>query len=247
MINYKCTISYDGTGYSGFQRQDNSKTIQEQLEKAVSTIHREKITVTGAGRTDAGVHAKGQVINYKSNLKIPIERLPYAINSLLPNDIVVYEAEIVPDEFNARRDALKKTYCYYAYISKFIDPFRRNHALHIQSNAGLDINEMKKAANYLIGRHDFASFKASGNPMKSTVRHIYNLDITRADSMLKFEVTGNGFLYKMVRIIVGTLLQVGRGKIAAYSIPEIIEKKDRYYAGPTAKAHGLFLEQVYYS
>jgi len=243
-MNVKILLEYDGTAYCGWQRQKNALSIQEVLEKAISSITNEEIRVIGAGRTDAGVHALGQVANFKTNTRIPIEKLPYAINSKLPEDIVVKHAEIVPDDFHARFCAKSKVYTYTIYNSKFPSPLLRRYSYFCSSP--LDTDAMKRAAQLLIGTHDFKAFMASGSPVKSTVRHVERLEVVRNGDIVRIEVQANGFLYNMVRIIAGTLLDVGMGKINADEITSIIESRDRFYAGKTLAPQGLCLVKVIY-
>lgn len=243
-MNVKILLEYDGTAYSGWQRQKNALSIQEVLETAISSITDENIHVIGSGRTDAGVHALGQVANFKTNTRIPIEKLPYAINSKLPKDIVVKHAEKVPEDFHARFSAKSKIYTYTIYNSQFPSPLLRNYSYFCSKP--LDINAMKRAAQVLIGTHDFKAFMASGSPVKSTVRHIQRLEVVRNGDIVRLEIEANGFLYNMVRIIAGTLLDVGIGKIDADEMTSIIKSKDRFCAGKTLAPQGLCLVKVIY-
>jgi tRNA pseudouridine38-40 synthase len=243
-MNVKILLEYDGTAYCGWQRQKNALSIQEVLEKAISSVTDENVHVIGSGRTDSGVHALGQVANFKTNTRIPIDKLPYAINSKLPDDIVVKDAEIVPEDFHARFWAKSKIYSYTIYNSKFPSPIYRRYSYFCPHP--LDVDAMKRAAQFLVGIHDFKAFMASGSPVKSTVRHVQRLEIVKQGDIVKLEMEANGFLYNMARIIAGTLLDVGTGKRNADEMPSIIESKDRFYAGKTLAAQGLCLVKVNY-
>lgn len=239
------TLEYDGSCFCGWQNQNNGKSVQEALEKAFSLTTGEKVNIVASGRTDSGVHALNQIVHLDTNTNIPVDKLPFAINTHLNEGVRVLKAEIVSDNFHARYGAKRKTYMYKLYISHHISPLKRNTHYHI--NYELNIDEMKKAAQFLIGEHDFKCFQAVGNDeLKSTVRSIYSLIIEEKENEVFITVTGNGFLYNMVRIIVGTLLYVGLGKIKADDIKTIIESHDRTKAGPTAPPQGLYLLNVEY-
>lgn len=238
------TVAYDGTAYCGFQRQTNGITVQEKLEDALSCLFSSKINVAGASRTDAGVHALGQRITFIIEpMKIPLDRLPYAINANLPDDITVHMAEKVSDGFNPRH-AKDKTYIYQIYNSRFPNPTLRNYTWFVPYK--LDINDMRKAAEAFVGSHDFKAFCATGSSVKTTVRTIYQCNIVRDEDLISLSIKGNGFLYNMVRIITGTIMYVGHGKIPAESIPDIILSRDRTQAGKTAPPQGLFLRDIKY-
>lgn len=240
----KLLLEYDGTNYHGWQRQKNSRTIQEVLEEAISTITGEKIRVTGAGRTDAGVHAAGQVANFKTNTRIPVEKLPYAINSRLPDDIAVKGAWVAPESFHARISAKAKVYSYTIYNAPFPSPLLRNYAYFFP--LPLDVDAMKEAANRFVGVHDFSAFMATGSPVKSPVRQVNRLEIDRRQDLLIIEIEANGFLYNMVRIIAGTLVEVGLHKIEPGEVASIIRSGDRERAGKTLPPQGLCLLRVIY-
>lgn len=245
MRNIKLILSYDGTNYSGFQRQKNAFTIQELLENALGRILQEEIKVIPSGRTDAGVHARGQVVNFRTTSTISTERLPYAVNSCLPSDIVVLETSEVPLTFHAGHDALSKCYRYTIDCGKFADPFWRYFSWHPPHK--LDQKLLVEAGGYFVGVHDFTSFRAAGSAVKTSVRNIINLEWDFSNERLwHLFIEGNGFLYNMVRIIVGTLAEVGRGKIMPGKVQEILLAKNRKLAGPTAPAKGLFLWEVKY-
>ncbi len=244
MRNIKLTLEYDGSKYCGWQRQINGVSIEETLENAVRKLFKEDIKIMGASRTDSGVHAKGQVASFKTKSKIPVFKIPGAINARLPHDIVVVKAEEVGMEFHPIYSAKKKRYSYKIFNRSIEPALMRNYYWHVGYN--LDIENMKKACSYFIGEHDFSAFKSQGGSTTDSIREIYSLDITNDKEYITITVEGNGFLYNMVRIIVGTLVDVGRGRIAFDSIEDIIKSKDRQRAGITAKSYGLYLEKVYY-
>lgn len=244
MRNIKLTIEYDGKGFNGWQKQPNKLNIQGEIERAIYNITKEEVDLIGSGRTDAGVHALGQVANFKTNSEISIEKLPLAINSQLKNSIVIKEAEEVDERFHSRYNAKHKTYRYIINNSKCGTAIYRN--LEYSYPFKLDVEKMKQASKYFEGEHDFKAFKSSGTSSKNSVRTIYKAIVKQEGEKIIIELTGNGFLYNMVRIISGTLLDVGLGKIRAEEIPEIIESKDRQRAGKTLPAHGLYLVEVKY-
>lgn len=246
MRNIKLTIQYDGTNYHGFQIQsiDKEPTIQGILEQKLTQITKEPIKIIGAGRTDAGVHAKGQVVNFYTNCQIPIERFVRAVNSVLPLDIVSTVAEEATEDFHACYSATGKQYTYTLYYSKIPPLFERDYTLFIPYK--LDLSLMQQAANHLLGKHDFTSFRSSGSSVISSVRTLNKLDIIDESPIIKMTFQADGFLYNMVRIITGTLLQVGRGRITPNQVKQILEARNRKQAGPTALAKGLCLEQVIY-
>lgn len=246
MRNIKMVLAYDGTQYHGFQVQNRTglRTVQEELEKAIYTLTGEKVNVYGSGRTDAGVHAQGQVINFMSNTRIPEEKIAFAINSVLPRDIVVWQAQDVPSDFHARFSVKKKTYCYSIYNAKHFSPFWRHYAYHVPVE--LDIDKMSQGANRFIGEHDFSAYCAKNTAVVDHVRTIYDFRIEKDDALLKFIVTGNGFLYNMVRIMAGTLLEVGENKRSSEDISILFESKERKDAGMTLPPQGLCLWSVEY-
>ena len=244
MRNIKLTIEYDGKCYNGWQKQPNKLNIQGEIEKAIYNITKEKVDLIGSGRTDAGVHALGQVANFKTDSQIPIEKLAIAINSQLKNSIVIKNAEEVNERFHSRYNAKQKTYRYIINNSKTGSAIYRN--LEYCFPIKLDVEKMKKAAKYFEGEHDFKAFKSSGTSSKNSVRTIYKAEAKQDKERIIIELTGNGFLYNMVRIISGTLLDVGLGKILPEEIPNIIEEKNRQKAGKTLPPHGLYLVAVEY-
>jgi pseudouridylate synthase I len=242
--NIKIVIEYDGTNYGGWQKQNNAPTIQQELEEGIYKLTGERVSVIGSGRTDSGVHARGQVANFMTNSSLPPGRFSYALNSVLPKDILILSSQEVSPEFHARYSAIGKRYRYSIIIHPHGTAIGRNYYYHLRQN--LDIDAMKKATHYFIGTHDFKAFQASGSLVENTIRTIDYAKLTWEEPFLYFDIAGNGFLYNMVRIIVGTLILVGQNKIGYEDVKKIIESKDRRLAGPTAPAHGLCLEEVYY-
>ena len=244
MRNIKLIIEYDGKGFNGWQKQPNKLNIQGEIEKAISEITGEEIDLIASGRTDAGVNSLGQTANFKTNSSIPIEKLPIAINSKLKKSIVIKSAEEVDERFHSRYSVKSKKYRYTINNSKYGSAIFRDMEYHFPQK--LDVDLMKKAAKYFEGEHDFKAFKASGTSSKSSIRTIYKADIIQNEDRIYIELTGNGFLYNMVRIISGTLLDVGIGKIKPEEIQKIIDGKDRKLAGKTLPAKGLCLIEVNY-
>ena len=245
MRNIKLTIMYDGKDFNGWQKQPNKLNIQGTIEKVLSEMTGEEIELNASGRTDAGVHSFGQVANFKTNSKIPIDKFPIAINSKIKKSIVIINAEEVEERFHSRYNCKKKTYRYVIDNSEFPTPMYRYLEYHIPNK--LNIEAMKEAAKFFEGEHDFKAFKSSGTSSKSSVRTIYKAEIKKTENnRIYIELTGNGFLYNMVRIISGTLVEVGLGKIKPEEIKTIIESKDRQKAGKTLPAHGLYLMNVNY-
>jgi len=244
MRNIKLIIEYDGKEFNGWQKQPNKLNIQGNIENAIKAITCEDVELNASGRTDAGVHAYGQVANFKTNSNLPIEKFPVAINSKLKKSILIKSAEEVDERFHSRLTCKKKTYRYIINNSSIGTAIYRNLEYHIPSK--LDVEKMKKAVKYFEGEHDFKAFKASGTSSKSSVRTIYEAKVYQVDEKIYIELTGNGFLYNMVRIIAGTLVEVGFGKILPDQIPQIIEEGKRENAGKTLPAHGLYLLNVEY-
>lgn len=245
MRNIKLTIKYDGTRYKGWQRLgDSDLTLQAKLESVLSKMSGEPIEIIGSGRTDMGVHALGQVANFKtSSLMRTGEMLDY-LYRYLPEDIVLTRIEEVDDRFHARYNAQSKKYLYRIWNHRYHDPFYRKYAEHIPDK--LNLEAMRKAASFLVGEHDFSTFKSSRSKKKSNLRNIYSIEIQKNGNTLEIIFHGNGFLYNMVRIIVGTLIEVGLGRMKPETVQEILHKKDRTLAGPTADAKGLYLVEVIY-
>jgi tRNA pseudouridine38-40 synthase len=243
--NIKMILEYDGTRYHGWQRQANGLTIQEVLEEKVSTITQEGIRVIGSGRTDAGVHALGQVANFRTNSNIGSSGLLQGINSLLPCDIVVKELAEADASFHARYDAKSKIYLYQIYLGTVRPALCRDYAWFIHDT--LDLDRMKEASQLLLGTFDFSSFCAANCGIRNHVRTVMAVDmIIDSRGMAKFFIEADGFLKYMVRNAVGTLVDVGRGKLSRGELINIVEAKDRRRAGQTAPAHGLFLKEVKY-
>ena len=245
MRNFKMTIEYDGTRYNGWQRQGNIKnTIQEKLETVLSRMAERPVTIHGSGRTDAGVHARGQVANFHLQTRqTPADILEY-LNAYLPEDIGVTAVEEVPERFHSRLNAASKTYVYRIWNSPLPNVFMRRWMLSFPQK--LDLSAMRRAAGFLLGTHDFMAFCANKRMKKSTIRTITQLDIVQDGLEVRITVRGSGFLYNMVRILCGTLLAVGTGALQPEEIPAILESKNRENAGETLPAKGLILWEVAY-
>ncbi len=228
----------------GWQKQPNKLNIQGNIEQAIFQITGEEVELFASGRTDAGVHALGQVANFKTNSQIPIEKIPIALNTKLKKSIRIIQAEEVAKSFHSRLSCKRKTYRYVINHSENGTAIYRNLETHIAEK--LDISKMQEAGQYFVGEHDFKAFKASGTSSKSSVRTIYQVEVYQEKDRIYIELTGNGFLYNMVRIIAGTLVEVGRGKLQPEQIPEIIASKDRTRAGKTLPPQGLYLVKVEY-
>lgn len=245
MQNLRMTIQYDGTKYDGWQRQGNTKnTIQEKIETVISRITGEEIELNGSGRTDAGVHALGQVANFKTDSEYDEEYMLKEINRYLPKDIRLLDLKKEDIRFHSRLNAKRKTYIYRIDNTDFGSVFDRRYAMRF--NERLDVKAMKEAAAFYVGEHDFKSFCTKKSMKKSTVRRIYSVDITKNNGIIEITYCGNGFLYNMVRILTGTLIDVGRGRLEPWDIADIIESRDRGRAGFTAEPEGLFLKSVEY-
>lgn len=257
-MRYRAVISYYGANYVGWQRQLNGLSVQEVLEKALEKTFGAPTSATASGRTDAGVHALGQVVHFDVDTSIPTDKIPFAVNTHLPDDVSMLSCEIAPENFNARFSAKRKTYCYKIYVSKHRLPVLELDHEHI--TYPLDLDKIEQAAKIIEGTHDFKCFEASGSVVKNTVRTVYSVDVAtrhfdnatvRADGKffdgeLSISVTGNGFLYNMVRIIAGTLVYVGIGKLTPQDVSRILETGDRKAAGKTLGAKGLTLMSVQY-
>lgn len=243
-MRYAVTVSYLGTNYCGWQNQKNGISVQEVLEKAFSKLFGVKTAVYGSGRTDAGVHALGQVAHFDAETSIPSDKIPFAINTMLPEDIRIVSCRSVDDSFHARFRAKRKTYVYRLYYAPHGNPLKNATAEHLTVMP--DIEKMKIAAEYIVGKHDFKCFEASGSVVKDTVRTVYSVKVEENGGDISVTVCGNGFLYNMVRIIAGTLVDVGKGKIGVEELPSIMDSGDRTLAGKTLPAHGLCLVSVEY-
>ena len=243
-MRVKMIVAYDGTNYSGWQIQPNGVTIEQKLNEALTALLGEDIRVTGASRTDAGVHSLGNVCVFDTNTRMPAEKISFALNQRLPEDIVVQDSCQVPESFHPRFSKSRKTYEYRILNQKFRNPTRRldTHFYYYD----LDVEAMQRAAAYLVGEHDFKSFASTGGQAETSVRTIYSLDVEKRDSIITIRVKGNGFLYNMVRIIVGTLMKIGLGIWPEGCMESILEAKDRTKAGPKAEAKGLTLVEIKY-
>jgi tRNA pseudouridine38-40 synthase len=244
MKRVKMVVAYDGTNYCGWQVQPNGITIEEVLNEKLSALLGEEITVTGASRTDSGVHSLGNVAIFDTQSRMPADKIAFALNQRLPEDIVVQGSAQVPCDWHPRYQVSRKTYEYRILNRTFRMPARRFDTYFYHHK--LDIEQMQKAAAYLEGEHDFKSFCAVNAQVKSTVRTIYSCRVTKENDVIAIRVTGNGFLYNMVRIIAGTLIEVGAGKIPPEQMKQILAAKNRDAAGPTAPAHGLTMLGIEY-
>lgn len=245
MRNLKMTIVFDGSKYKGWQRQkDNDLTIQGKLETVLSKMTEEDIQLVGCGRTDSGVHAENYIANFHTKSALSTNRILDYLYEYLPEDIGVKSIEDVAERFHARYNVKSKTYVYRINTNKFRDVFNRKYTYHLAEK--LNLTEMRKASEILIGSHDFQSFTNSRNSDKSTNRTINYINIIETKGLLAIEVNGNGFLWNMVRIIVGTLIEVGKGKLKPVDVEKILNEKKRWEAGPLAQAKGLFLRDVQY-
>ena len=242
--NIALSIAYVGTRYHGWQIQANGDTIQQTVQEAILKTTGQRVSLSGCGRTDAGVHAKVYVCNAKLATSIPLDRLPLALNARLPSDIVVRWAREVPERFDARFSCRKKEYTYTVLNTRVRDPFLLERACHFPY--ALDFSRVQAAARAFEGTHDFAAVQRQGSPVKTTVRTIYWCEAAQADGIIRVRVCGNGFLYNMVRAITGTLLYAGLGKIEPADITAILESRDRALAGPTLPAAGLALTGLWY-
>lgn len=245
MKNYALIVEYDGCAFSGWQRQQNAPSVQQTLEDAIWQAMKERVNLIGAGRTDAGVHAQGQVCNFRSNTRIPADKLPFVLNRALPHTVQVQDAFEVPWGFHARYLAQGKHYRYIVRVTRF--PSALWHHRAWQMPYRLDMEAMRRAAAALTGTHDFKAFCASGSEVKSTVRTLHRIEIKKEGSDIYFDFFGNGFLYNMVRILVGTLVHVGQGRISAGQVGEILRSTDRRLAGITAPPYGLYMVSVWYA
>ena len=247
MRNIRLTIEYDGKDFNGWQKQPNKLNIQGEIERAIELITgEENIDLIASGRTDAGVHALGQVANFKTNnMSIPIEKFALAINTKLKRSVRIKKAEEVDERFHSRYTCKRKTYRYVINNNQCESAIYRNFEYHMPVE--LDIKAMQKAVKYFEGEHDFKAFKASGTSSKSSIRTIYEANVYQENEKIMIELTGNGFLYNMVRIIAGTLVEVGLGKTEPEKIPEIIQEGKRENAGKTLPPNGLYLVKVIYS
>ena len=244
MRNIALFLKYNGTAYHGWQVQKNAVTVGETLEKAVAAVVGHKVHVTGCGRTDAGVHARCYVANFRTEATIPADRVPFALNSRLPEDIVVTSAMDVHDGFNAIGSCVRKEYTYLIYNSRIRDPFYVNRAWFYPKH--LDEKVMQLAGSQFVGTHDFAAVRSVGTEVKSTVRTVYYYEVAREGDIISLRVCANGFLYNMARAMAGTVVYAAEGKFPPESVAEILERGDRKAAGPTVPPGGLYMTQLWY-
>ena len=243
-MRIKLTIEYDGTAYAGWQRQENALAVQQVIEEALTKLTRARVVIAGASRTDAGVHALGQTAHFDTESRIPPDKYAFALNTMLPADIRIRKSEAVSEDFHARFSNKGKRYRYLIYQSPHAGALNRNTHAHVIYP--LDDEKMRRELTALIGTHDFAAFAASGSVVKDTVRTIYSASLTRRGDELELLVEGSGFLYNLVRIIAGTLISVGAGRLEEGAFARAIQSGNRLDLGVTAPAHGLTLMEVYY-
>jgi len=245
MRNFKLIVEYDGTAYCGWQRQENGLSIQQVLEEAIQLITGEKVSVIGSGRTDAGVHALNQVAHFKSNSSLPLDNIYRGLNSVLPKDIVIKEMKEVPEDFHALRDVKSKVYVYKICNQRLRPAIGRNYFWHVRYPLNMEF--MREGTKYIIGTHDFSAFCAANTQVKDRVRTILDIDIKKnEEGIIEVNVVAHGFLKYMVRNIVGTLVEIGRGKWEPEEMKRILESRNRNIAGATAPAYALFLKEVKY-
>lgn len=244
MRNIALCLTYLGTAYHGWQIQNNLPTVQETMEKAIAAVVGHSVHVTGCGRTDAGVHAKCYVANFRTHSTIPVDRLPYALNTHLPVDIVVTKAFDVHENFNAIGSCVKKEYTYLIYNSRVRDPFYVDRAWFYPKH--LDEKIMQEAAQQFVGTHDFAAVRSVGTDVKSTVRTVYHYEVERQENLISLRVCANGFLYNMARAMAGTVVYAAEGKIQPSQIADILDSGNRTAAGPTVPPGGLYMTHLWY-
>ena len=244
MRNIVLILKYEGSAYHGWQIQKNAVSVAQTLERAVAMVTGSPSHVTGCGRTDAGVHAKRYVANFRTESRIPVDRLPYALNTHLPDDIVVSEAFETHPDFNAITSCVRKEYTYLIYNSRIRDPFYVNRAWFYPKY--LDENVMQRAADCFVGTHDFAAVRSVGTDVKTTVRTVYYYSVERTDDLIRCRICANGFLYNMARAMVGTAVYAAEGKFPPEAVTEILAGKNRTLAGPTAPAGGLYMTRLWY-
>lgn len=243
-MKYKLTLMYDGTAYHGWQRQQNGITVQEVMEDTVSAMLKNETAIVGCSRTDARVHARTYVCSFSGETTIPADKIPFVLNMMLPPDIRAVKCETAPEDFNARFDTVKKTYEYQIYNAVHQSPFLRNYAWHYP--IALNYDEMERACEIIRGRRDFRCFMAAGSVVKNTVRNLMELSLRRDGDLITVTAAADGFLYNMVRIIVGTLVYIGNGKLSTDDLQALIASGDRRRLGVTAPPQGLSLVEVIY-
>ncbi len=244
MRNIALFLKYDGSAYHGWQVQKNARTVEQTIEEAAARVVGHPVHLTGCGRTDAGVHARVYVANFRTDSRIPVDRLPYALNTHLPQDILIYDAREVHESFNAIGSCVRKEYTYQIYNSRMRDPFYVNRAWFYPKH--LDENIMRRAAEQFVGTHDFAAVRSVGTDVKSTVRTVHHFEVERQGELIFCRICANGFLYNMARAMTGTVVYAAEGKIAPDEIGAILERGDRTAAGPTVPPGGLFMTQLWY-
>lgn len=243
-MNIAIVLSYDGTAYHGWQTQKNAVSVQQTVTDALSDALGQAVSVSGVGRTDAGVHARRYIANFHADCSIPMDRLPFAVNPRLPMDIAISGAVVVPDTFDARFSCTRKEYTYLIYPGRIRDPFAVSRSYFYPYR--LDIKAMQQAAQYFIGRQDFAAVRSVGTPVKSTVREIFDCQVDTAGKFVRIRVSADGFLYNMVRAISGTLLYAGQGRFPPEQVRNILDSCDREQAGPTLPPQGLYMSRLWY-
>lgn len=244
MRNIALFLKYDGSAYHGWQVQKNARTVEQTIEEAAARVVGHPVHLTGCGRTDAGVHARVYVANFRTDSRIPVDRLPYALNTHLPQDILIYDAREVHEGFNAIGSCVRKEYTYQIYNSRMRDPFYVNRAWFYPKH--LDENIMRRAAAQFVGTHDFAAVRSVGTDVKSTVRTVHHFEVERQGELIFCRICANGFLYNMARAMTGTVVYAAEGKIDPDEIGVILERGDRTAAGPTVPPGGLFMTQLWY-
>jgi len=246
MKRMKCILSYDGTNFSGFQIQPRKRTVHGEIEKALKKIHKGRaIRIQASGRTDSGVHAKGQTIHFDTDYRIPLTNWKQALNTLLPKDMYVHQVKVVPTDFHVRYDVIKKEYRYYIWNEQERDVLKQNY--YYQFPYPLQIEKMQAACVYLQGEHDFTTFSSAKSTIKgSKIRTLSHISCEQNGNEIEFILRGDGFLYHMVRIIIGCLVDIGQGKREASDIPALLQRKDRQLLGETVPAQGLYLWEVNY-
>ncbi len=243
-MNIAIILSYDGTAYHGWQTQKNAATVQQTVTGALASVLGQEVSVSGVGRTDAGVHARRYVANFRAACTIPMDRLPLAVNARLPMDIAVSGAAVVPDSFDARFCCTRKEYTYLICPGRIRDPFAVSRSYFYPYP--LDVGAMQRAAAHFIGRQDFAAVRSMGTPVKSTVREIFTCSVDTVGRFVRIRVSADGFLYNMVRAISGTLLYAGQGKFPPDDVRRILDSRDREQAGPTLPPQGLYMSRLWY-